>query len=1048
MEVPVDEKLIKQLYSKYTGSTPDQATIDQINEKYGEDNKAFARDFYLENVEEAKDDNWLEGKLSKVDKHFPSASTTEPEEEVKKKEEITVSAGQPEEITTTSDTEPPTDQTPVSDISVSEEEKKTPKSYQVGHTVPNPKYDKRYPSDSPQNQGIPKTVTVFEQTYLSPADGLGEVNFNQGTFIAPPASPLDLGVTYSFEELFKPTEYTKPTSDETYNASATQSRQQYSQGMGKQMTLSDEYQKEVLMNDATILGGKDLQQQAFNAGLIYNEHELLSDDYSKSAEELTGMSLATDVSEQDLKDAQADELLRGYGPTTVTMSLMDYENTDELRTSVRFNGLIGLLDEEERRSITNSAQLTEKLLEKGYSQFQIDNLIEGSAIKSLDFMDDNITILGNRYRSDKEVKVADSFNAFQDASRELYVSANNLDNYTDFNDETKEKVDNLYQSKYGKNYTEFWNERTTFMENRLKYYAASYQQSTSEGSDQMYSVTTGEIINKKEATKDDIVYHENINKGAERLISKYNNDIYKLSQARRDAYFELLFAGEQLWKYQKESVKNQGAVDQFWGILLGTGPVEVDLSAKGLPLGYTDAMNETFYTLSTILNEDVGSNPSEKYYYRFHNKKGTFQASGKLNIHPVDDPLGRLYNEKLQNFQMIDRALVLNKNPILEAESNPEGYTEIFKRGFKEGAGQVAEKSPKAQAKDFMNFMEDYTGIEFTADMAKKLEDTWAEELVHEGGAIAPFLIELAGIALATEGIGLGPAIDAYFTTRAAQYSSKIWSGMTKAIGNGVKMGTEMEAHKQLMDGDMGFKEGVILGTGGSVLPIWAAPILKSKPFARIPNLINRTIDANISITGGVIGMNSLELIENLQHGVPQVDENGDPIKDEKGNQVIDYTFGEAIAQTFSGDEGFLLKQAKLYILTAGINLTKPRPIYQKWRQALLRDIRHQYGKQYAELPQEVREFYDNHDLPRDASEEQIREAYLNEAAGLNYQNQQKINKLNEDLKDAYDRGDKVEVDRLRDEVNKAKNEEMGQFNDLTDKFNEAKKHQSEKSST
>ena len=88
MEVPVDEKLIKMLYSKYTGSTPDQATIDQINEKYGEDNRSFARDFYLENVEEAEDDNWLEGKLSKVDKHFPSTPTTEPEEEVKKKKKL------------------------------------------------------------------------------------------------------------------------------------------------------------------------------------------------------------------------------------------------------------------------------------------------------------------------------------------------------------------------------------------------------------------------------------------------------------------------------------------------------------------------------------------------------------------------------------------------------------------------------------------------------------------------------------------------------------------------------------------------------------------------------------------------------------------------------------------------------------------------------------------------------------------------------------------------------------------------------------------------
>ena len=235
-----------------------------------------------------------------------------------------------------------------------------------------------------------------------------------------------------------------------------------------------------------------------------------------------------------------------------------------------------------------------------------------------------------------------------------------------------------------------------------------------------------------------------------------------------------------------------------------------------------------------------------------------------------------------------------------------------------------------------------------------------------------------------------------------------MWATTTRVIGNGATEALRMEAHRQAFDGDMGAAEGLVLGVGGSFLPAALTPLLKSKIFTRVPNMITGVIDANIGITGGVIGMNSLEIFHNLKEGVPVKDENGVPTGE------IDYTYGAAIAEAFSGDEGFLLKQAKLYILTAGINLTKPKPLVEKWRRRLLRDIRGQYGKTYANLPPEVRKTYDDWDLGLDASSKELEAAYLKEAERLHYQ------------------GIKGEA-------------EIKAFNDLTQKYKNAKKHQTEK---
>ena len=83
MAVPVDENLISILYEKYNITQPDQAGIDAINEKYGDNNEAFAKDFFIEHGgDKAKNTEWLNEKLTYVNEMYPSNGE---EEELKKK---------------------------------------------------------------------------------------------------------------------------------------------------------------------------------------------------------------------------------------------------------------------------------------------------------------------------------------------------------------------------------------------------------------------------------------------------------------------------------------------------------------------------------------------------------------------------------------------------------------------------------------------------------------------------------------------------------------------------------------------------------------------------------------------------------------------------------------------------------------------------------------------------------------------------------------------------------------------------------------------------
>ena len=680
MATPVDEKLIELLYRKYNLPEPTDAQIDGLNDKYGNDNNAFAKDFLMEHDQEnAQSSAWLDKKLKKVNSLFPTQDIEE--EEVKKKEEeITVSGGPEEETITTSDIEPPTEETPVVDISVSEEEpKEEPPHYKA--IVENPNYD----ATSTEDQGVPRFVTTHEQINLAPSTDLGK-NTNLGYNTTG-------DITYTDDELFDMSQqYEAPSSDETYTLSQTQPEQ--APGIiEKKSNLAEEEKRQVLIGKTTIVGGRDLQQAAFYNGII------------------TG----------------------GYqAPLTA-------EASPEVSDILSQGGLAGLVDNPQ--DLDNIDDIQDALRNKGYSDFQIGTLIDEAVLKSVDRMDDNITEVGNTYHTDDEKDVSNTFTAFQVARRNLFNATTNIDAYEVLGEEDQNNVNALYQEEHGKSYKDYWEAQAQSYENELTFQALAYSHATSKEGTQLYSPITNTIINKKDATKEDIMFDDNLTEAAKEFNERQNSDIDKLIDARRDAYFELLFIADKLRDHHAESVASVGAVDLVWGDILNTGALEfsifdVDIS-KGMASGLTlrDSEKETFTALQTGRPElykdnqkqSAGSLNEEDFYF-----------DGRLNLHKVSNPLANVYNEKLSNFLIIDRALVLNKNAILEAEANPESLTDYFKRGFYEGAGQVVPKGAKEEARDFIYFMKENTGIEFTEEMTKKVEDTFLEETVHEGGAIAP----------------------------------------------------------------------------------------------------------------------------------------------------------------------------------------------------------------------------------------------------------------------------------------------------------------------
>jgi hypothetical protein len=688
-------------------------------------------------------------------------------------------------------------------------------------------------------------------------------------------------------------------------------------------------------------------------------------------DEVFDMSYDYETKTKGLGGYLKEKLSRGLFKEETTGKEEYYENLDdpEVRTSVITEMTqIGATDLEEStinriaRSEDGKTYIDEDKylsnLNKRMPMSEAQNLVQDKKKEALRNINSEITHQGTYYMSDTEKEISHSFDEYQYSEDTLVDMMTALQEFDEFPEEKRNAIlarDPEYRDKLDENIK---NQGVILTTQQMRY----AELSGSDREDALYSPKTGKLINYKDATQKDKDWNEGLSERAEAMAALVGNDVNKLEDQRRATYFELLYLAKKLGE-GKNFVNAVTEGTSSWDIIKG----------------------QLFYAYETLRPQIIpeGEDPKEwaekskkeaKKFLRGGEVEGeynwvknipvddSYKFEGELGFMKSDSPLAQVYNSKLEQFIVANKALVLNKDFLLDAQVNPGTEGEAFYRGFQKGMDRTGldTKSPTDIAQTQIEILKQ-SGFTVTPEQEKRIKAGMELELLEEGGSLIPFLWELTGgrYFLGSGGAGLvgeEGLITKTFQNVGMKYDSPLWRGGVKIIGGafeeGLVMGTSATAFDQ--EG-MGLRQGVVLGgstTAGGLLfgQLNRIPLLKNAY-----SLIKTAIDAQIKIASGMVGMTADHIVTNL------ADEN--------------MGVGEAINEAFGGDDK-LTNAMKLYILTAGMGMTKPGEISTKWRRSLLNDIKGRYGRKYMSLPPSIRSKYETLGVRGDASMEDVFDAF------------------------------------------------------------------------
>ena len=566
-------------------------------------------------------------------------------------------------------------------------------------------------------------------------------------------------------------------------------------------------------------------------------------------------------------------------------------------------------------------------LEKKMSPSNAAAVIEEATYHAERNIDNTITEQGNYYLDQEDIEKSDAFTRWREAERELELIDYQINRYNEFDEEKKARVNEAYIKEKGVSFEQYYKEQAILQNNLRIRASVDYQTITGRDETTLYDPGTGEMINIDKAPEQVIQYNDNVTQNAEHLLESVDNDVAKLEDIRNQAYFDLLFIARKA-RENWDDIVWEG--NSYWDIATGF------LS----PVVGGDYEDLVFSDQDIIWANNI---PDEG-----------FEFKGKLKHMRSTSPTARVYNEKLDEFIIANKALVLNKNYLLEAEANPSSGLEYFAAGIRDGLGMSGEDDlVEADAYRFIEAMEK-AGFRFTDEEKIKLEKTWDKTLLHMGGTMIPFLAEVAltrGVGNATKLLEVIKKIPIIIGSR---NPSKFIRNFATIVGAALEEGLVLSASDVLFETGMGMEEGVVLAGGATTFQLLGNTLMNIPLLRKLPNLIRQTMEGQIKIGGGMVGMYALDIAHEL---------------------ATDKDYGEAINEAFGGDNK-LEKMIQLYLLTAAIQVSKFSQQEKLWRKALFADIKGRWGREYGQVSDNVRNAYNDLDLDINATEAEIIEAY------------------------------------------------------------------------
>ncbi|MHA1968829.1 MAG: hypothetical protein ACW964_13625, partial [Candidatus Hodarchaeales archaeon] len=188
-------------------------------------------------------------------------------------------------------------------------------------------------------------------------------------------------------------------------------------------------------------------------------------------------------------------------------------------------------------------------------------------------------------------------------------------------------------------------------------------------------------------------------------------------------------------------------------------------------------------------------------------------------------PLLDEYRDTYQDMIAVNRALMLNEDPGTIERGLWATFGESLAEAVGSGGGRVSTEEDIIEA--FGSAMNEY-GVELSQAQRDRIQDSFGEEVVKGIANTIPELGKFIAISLATEGLGIGKAIESSFSAMKLATNSKT----AKALLTFLEPTLKMEAQFQLAGQDAGTGAGEAIGQM-SYDALGIDKLLNSLPFTK-----------------------------------------------------------------------------------------------------------------------------------------------------------------------------------------------------------------------
>ena len=221
-------------------------------------------------------------------------------------------------------------------------------------------------------------------------------------------------------------------------------------------------------------------------------------------------------------------------------------------------------------------------------------------------------------------------------------------------------------------------------------------------------------------------------------------------------------------------------------------------------------------------------------------------------------PLLDEYKETYEEMIAVNRALMLNEDPGTIERS----LSGTFAEGLREATVTDRDYSTDDIIEGFGSAMNEY-GVELSQTQKSRIKDSFGEEVMKGMAATIPEVGKFIAISVATEGLGIGAAIESSFAAMKLATNSKA----AKAVLTFLEPTLKMEAQFQLAGQDAGTGTGEAIGQMGyDALGI--DKLLNSLPFTKKwKAIVNTVLKTAAGATGETVQEYTGEMLNRLVEG-------------------------------------------------------------------------------------------------------------------------------------------------------------------------------------